>query len=254
MDAPRTLTLVVPVRDEEQRLPRFLEAIGQAPADLAHAGLELFEVLIVDDGSTDATVRLADAASGPGELVRVCATGDRRGKGAAMALGLSEAHGELVLVTDVDLSSPLGEAPKLLAAIRDGADLAIGSRSRAGAAVRRSPYRRLTSRAFNLLARGLTGLPFADTQCGFKLVRADVARLLVAERLVDGYCFDVELLMRARGAGLRVDEVPVIWLQDDNSSLRPAQAAWRMARDTAYLAWRLRLRGGARALPKAVSR
>jgi hypothetical protein len=106
--------------------------------------------------------------------------------------------------------------------------------------VERSLYRDAMSRLYNLLVRTLTGLPYRDTQCGFKLARTDVGRALVEEQAIERYAFDVEALLRARAAGVRVAEVPVIWNQDEDSRVTPIRTAVRMAADTAWIAFRLR--------------
>ena len=242
-----SLSLVIPAFNEERRIDALLDAVSDGAArDLAQGGLELTEVVVVDDGSTDATpARLAAAPP----AVRVV-TGPHRGKGAAVAAGVREAAGELVLIADVDLATPLAEAGKLHDALRGGAAVAVGSRSVAGAeVVGLTPRRMLAGRAFNSLARLTCGLAVRDTQCGFKLLPADVARTLLAEQLVEGFAYDVELLLRARTAGLRVAEVPVLWVHSRPSKLSMSRASPEMVRDLARLAWNFRLKPGRRARP-----
>src|SRR5215213_7575961 len=153
---------------------------------------------------------------------------------------------ETIVVDDGSLDSSadvLHQAGKLRAAIEDGADIAIGSRAIDPRRVTGIPLRRrLMGRAFNGLVRGLSGLPYRDTQCGIKLFRAPVARRLLAAQITPGFAFDVELLMRARRDGLRVDEVAIEYHHDPDSSIAAASASIGMARDVARLAWRLRRR------------
>jgi glycosyltransferase involved in cell wall biosynthesis len=236
-----TLSIVVPVYNERARLPRFLDtAAAHAMRHCRDAGLELEEIVVVDDGSTDGTEEVLHERAASDPLVKPVLMRANRGKGAVVAAGVRQASGDLTLVTDVDLSTPLGELPKLAAPIAAGAGLAIGSRALERDLVERSAYRDAMSRTYNWLVRALTGLPYRDTQCGFKLARTDVARSLVEGQLIERYAFDVETLLRARAAGVRVAEVAVAWEQDSDSRVTPLRTAVRMALDTAFIAHRLR--------------
>jgi dolichyl-phosphate beta-glucosyltransferase len=238
-----TISLVIPSYNEERRLPRLAAALRDSAADdLAAVGLDLVEAIVVDDGSLDTSsdVLRQEAATTPG-LTPLIRKGANEGKGAAVAAGTKLATGDLVLISDVDLATPLGEAGELYAAIAAGADIAIGSRALDPSLVTGIPLRRrVMGRAFNTLVRAVSGLPYRDTQCGFKLLRTRVARELLAEQVTPGFAFDVELLMRARRAGLRVTEVPVEYHHDPDSSIAAASASLRMAWDVARLAVRLR--------------
>lgn len=245
--APRpTLSLVIPAYNEEARLPALLETLrASAAAAVGEAGMELAEILIVDDGSADRTRQLLlEAAAGDSRLRPVLDYEDNRGKGAAFAAGVARARGDYVLLADVDLSTPLGELPKLTAAVRDGADIAIGSRAVEGAVVERGPvHRKVLGAAFNGAVRMLTGLRLRDTQNGFKLFPTEATKRLLAGQACPGFAFDVELLMLADRAGLRIAEVPILYMHDARSSVRVASASTQMLRDVAGLAYRLRLRG-----------
>jgi len=241
--AAASVSLVIPSYNEERRLPRLAAALREsAPRDLADAGLSLVEAIVVDDGSLDssADVLRQEEAMTPG-LAPVIREGRNEGKGAAVAAGVAIAAGELVLISDVDLAAPLVEARELYAAIEDGADGAIGSRAIDRGLVTGIPLRRrVMGRAFNGLVRTLSGLPYRDTQCGFKLFPTAVARRLLAEQLTPRFAFDVEILMRAGRSGLRVDEVPIEYHHDPDSSIAPARASAQMAWDVARLALKLR--------------
>ena len=246
-DPPRrvSLSLVIPAYNEEKRLPGLLEALRTGADAAAEASrLELLEVLVVDDGSSDGSRRiLAQAAKGDERLQAVLAYEENRGKGAAVAAGVARARGEYVLLADADLSTPLEELPKLTDALREGADVAVGSRHVPGAVVDRGPlHRKVTGGTFSGVVRLLTGLRVRDTQNGFKLFRTEDAQRLLAEQICPGFAFDVELLMRADRSGLRIAEVPVVYLHDSRSSVRVASASVEMLRDVTALAWRLRLR------------
>ena len=238
-----TVSLVIPSYNEERRLPRLLDALRTTAApDLARAGLELVEAIVVDDGSVDASADiLRDRAPDTPLLNAVVRTGDNEGKGAAIKAGVERARGELVLLSDVDLAAPLTEARTLLAALDGGADVAIGSRAIDPSVVTGIPLRRrVMGRVFNRLVRTVAGLPYSDTQCGFKLLGSDLARELMTEQLAPGFAFDVELLMRARRSGRVVAEVPIAYHHDPDSSIAAAGASYRMAWDVARLARRLR--------------
>lgn len=241
--APATLSLVIPAYNEEARLPALLDALkAGAEAAVADAGMELVEALIVDDGSTDRTAAmLTEAAEGNSRLKPVLDFEQNRGKGAAFAAGVARARGEYVLLADVDLSTPLGELRKLTAAIDGGADIAIGSRAVPGAVVERGPYhRKALGNTFNAAVRLLTGLHLRDTQNGFKLFPTEAAKRLLAQQTCPGFAFDVELLMRADRAGMRIAEVPILYLHDARSSVRVGSAGARMLWDVAGLSYRMR--------------
>jgi dolichyl-phosphate beta-glucosyltransferase len=239
------LSIVIPAYNEEVRLPALLEKLdaeaGKAAAD---ARMRLHEVLIVDDGSTDRTRDLLEAAEAQNERLRSVFAYDRnRGKGAAFAAGALRAEGDYVLLADVDLSTPLGELGKLTAAIEAGADIAIGSRAVAGAVVERGPaHRKLTGNAFNVAVRILTGLRVRDTQNGFKLFPTEAVQRYAAQQTCSGFAFDVELLMRADREGLRIAEVPILYTHDLRSSVRVASASSQMLLEVARLAYQVRLR------------
>lgn len=244
-----TLSLIIPAYNEETRLPDLLETLAtSAEGAVAEAGFELREMLVVDDGSADRTAALlAEAEPAHPKLQPVLGATENLGKGAAIAAGTRCAEGAYVLLADVDLSTPLEELHKLSAAIEAGADVAIGSRALDAGVVDRGPvHRKLMGKGFNGAVRLLTGLELRDTQCGFKLMPTSVAKQLLAEQICPGFSFDVELLMRAELAGMRIAEVPVVYVHDPRSRVRVVSASQRMLRDVGRLAYRLRLGQGRR--------
>jgi dolichyl-phosphate beta-glucosyltransferase len=249
-----TLSLVIPAYNEEARLPALLETLAdEADEAVSAAGMRLQEVLIVDDGSSDRTRQMLEAAGAADDRLKPVLEFDRnRGKGAAFAAGAAQAEGDYVLLADVDLSTPLGELSKLTAAIERGADVAIGSRAVPGAVVERGPlHRKVTGSSFNAAVRLLTGLRVKDTQNGFKLFPTEAVKRYATQQTSPGFAFDVELLMRAQRDGLRIAEVPILYLHDARSSVRVASASSQMLREVAGLAYRLRLRKGAEAADSA---
>jgi glycosyltransferase involved in cell wall biosynthesis len=206
-----SLTIVVPAYNEESRLPASLRTILEYLDSLA---LTFAEVIVVNDGSRDGTAKVALEAAAADARVRLVENPGNRGKGYAVRHGLREAKGDWVLFTDADLSAPIEELGKLTAAVeKSGADGAIGSRAidRSLIGVRQPIFREMSGRFFNLAMRAITGLPYRDTQCGFKLVSGKAAALLASKQQIEGFGFDVELLYIAKKHGLRILEVPVRW-------------------------------------------
>jgi len=204
----RSISIVIPAYNEEQRLPQTLKTVL---AYLASEPWDFAEVVVVDDGSRDRTVEAARSANGQ---VRVLRNPGNHGKGYSVRHGMLEAKGQWALFTDADLSAPIQELDKLWkAAEQTGAQVAIGSRAldRSLIGVHQSRARELSGIFFNLVVRLLTGLPYADTQCGFKLYRRDAAREIFPRQLLDGFGFDVEDLMIAKILGIAAVEVPVRW-------------------------------------------
>lgn len=234
-----TLTILIPAFNEERRLPRLFELLlTDACAAATSAGLELTEIVFVDDGSTDATSQLLSAAPDLGTRTRVITLPTNRGKGAAVKAGMLVAQGDRVLMTDVDLSTPLEDVGRLSLALA-GADLAIGSRSVAGSEVltRQPIHREKMGKLFNVLLRLLTGVPWRDTQCGFKLFdRARTQPLFELQR-VERFAFDAELCVNARRLGLNVAEVPVRWSDHPDTRVGLMGAPLEMGLDLIRIAW-----------------
>jgi dolichyl-phosphate beta-glucosyltransferase len=251
---PRVLSVVAPAYNEEHRLPGLLEELVREPQGwLAPTGLVLGEILVVDDGSSDDTARVLAAAAGRDRRVRGIALSEHRGKGAAARAGVLATVGDYVLVTDVDLSTPLDELPKLFAQLRSGADAAIGSRAAAGAelGLRQRRSRELLGKTLNLALRISTGLSFRDTQCGFKLFRGEAARTLFGLQQIDGYLYDAELCVNARRLELATVEVPVRWSHHPDTRVRLLRSVPAICRDLVKLAQLARTPAG-RVGPRAV--
>jgi glycosyltransferase involved in cell wall biosynthesis len=223
------LTIVVPAFNEAARIPSTLLELAEYCDQ--HGSVE---VLVVDDGSRDATAAQVEEFVRVHASFRLLRNPGNRGKGYSVRHGMLEAAGDWVLFTDADLSSPIAESAKLFAAVKDGPVGAIGSRAldRSLVGVHQAPLREWSGRAFNVVMRLVTGLPFRDTQCGFKLYRRDAARSIFSRQKLDGFGFDVEDLFIARKLGLRVVEVPVVWNNVEGTKVGPlsgARAFWDLA-------------------------
>jgi glycosyltransferase involved in cell wall biosynthesis len=206
-----TLSIVIPAYNEERRLPSTLEIIL---AWLDQGPYRDAEVLVIDDGSNDKTAAVVESRAATEPRLRLIRNPGNRGKGYAIRHGMLKAKGDWILFTDADLSAPIDEFPKLLAAAEaQGAAIAIGSRAldRSLIGVHQSQWREVSGIVFNQIMRMITGLPFADTQCGFKLFRRDAAQRVFPLQRLDGFSFDVEDLFVARTLGIHTIEVPVRW-------------------------------------------
>lgn len=225
-------------------IPAFNEAsrIGQtvrATLDYLQEVNPKNELIVVNDGSTDATGTIArEVLSGAKIAARLLENFPNRGKGAAVRTGLLAAQEAIGLFFDADLSTPLEETPKVVDPIASGEfDIAFGSRSLDRSLIgHHQPWRREQGgRVFNLLVRVATGLPFWDTQCGFKAFRLDVCRPILEAARIAGFAFDVELLYLAQRAGLRLREVPVRWNHHEGSKVHFVQDSLRMLREVVAL-------------------
>jgi dolichyl-phosphate beta-glucosyltransferase len=231
------ISVVIPAYNEAERLGSTLE---RAVDYLSRRNLS-YEVLVVDDGSRDRTVQVAEAFADRG--VRVIRHEQNRGKGAAIKTGVLASRGAEVLLSDADASTPIEQLEKLQRKLPE-APVVLGSRAVAGADIRQHQpiYREVMGKTFNLIIRlvGVHGLN--DTQCGFKLLEGKVAREIGAELTIDGFAYDVELVWLARRHGYRVVEVGVIWVDSPDSRVDPVRSSLAMLRDVVRM--RIRHSGG----------
>jgi dolichyl-phosphate beta-glucosyltransferase len=231
------LSVVIPCYNEEQRLPRTIEQIERY---LAARG-EPYEIVLVDDGSADGTRGVMDAAAARNPSVRLEFLPHNRGKGRALAQGVAAARGAEILVTDADLSTPIEELGKLQVALAAGAGVAIASRAMRESRVEVSQpfYRVLMGKVFNLIVQAVLLPGIWDTQCGFKLFRADVAKDAFGGLTTDGFGYDPEVLFRAKRRGVRITEVPVIWRNSAPTKVSPISSSLDMFKHVV----RVRFRG-----------
>lgn len=244
------LSIVVPAYNEESRLPKTLDSI------FAYLQVRPFraEVIVVDDGSSDRTSEIGSNRRQKYPNLRLISNGENRGKGFSVRHGMLEARGEIALFTDADLSTPIEEADKLLAALREGGyDAAIGSRAidRSLIEVHQSVIREQAGIFFNRLVRWIMGIELSDTQCGFKAFRTERTRIIFEQQRVERFGFDPEILFLAKRHGLRVAEIPVRWSHDAGTKVDVAADGIRMFLELLWIRWNA-VQGGyprARTLP-----
>jgi len=193
----------------------------------------------VNDGSMDDTARIVREYASRHPTLRLLENPGNRGKGYSVRNGVLHAHGDMLLFSDADLSSPITEADKLFAAIDHGADIAIGSRwVKAELQIKRQPlYRQLLGRVFNLALRLILGLNFKDTQCGFKAFTRDAAQKIFPLQRIERWGFDPELLYLASKCGLAVAEVPVAWSHREGTRINPMLDGIRMLGEILVIRW-----------------
>jgi len=231
------LSIVIPAYNEALRIGNTLVKVRQYLESRNYSG----ELIVVDDGSTDSTPDLLREFQSRYPVVRVLRHEPNRGKGFTVRRGVLEARGEFVLFTDTDLSAPIEETNKLLAALESsGADATVGSRAlkRRLIGVHQPWFREFAGRCFNLLVRLFTGLNIRDTQCGLKLFRRASTRRAFELQRVEGFGFDPELLFLIERLGGRIVEVPVRWNDNPQTKIRFLRDATRMFLDLVALRWR----------------
>lgn len=234
IDAAPELSIIIPAYNEEPRLPATLDRI----AAYIRASGRATEIIVVDDGSRDRTASVAESLREKIPSLRVVPNGANRGKGYSVRHGILEARGRLVLFTDADLSAPIEEADKLLRAL-DTHDVAIGSRAldRSLIEVHQSPFREFAGIVFNSLVRLSLGLPFVDTQCGFKAFRREKCRILFEQQRIERFGFDPELLFLAKRHGLTAVEIPVRWAHSTATRVSMFRDSLRMFLEVLEIRW-----------------
>jgi dolichyl-phosphate beta-glucosyltransferase len=248
-----TYSIVIPAYNEGQRLAPTLERVL---AYVRQQGWEA-EVIVVNDGSSDNTAEIVREFGAKNPRLRLVENPGNRGKGYAVRNGMLNAHGEIIVFSDADLSSPIEEMPKLLQALAAGADIAIGSRwLRPELQLhRQSLHRQLFGRIFNGLNRLILGLQFKDTQCGFKAFTRKAAQTILPLQQIERWGFDPEILFLARKFGFRVDEIAVRWAHVGGTRINPLMDGARMFQEMVRIRWNDmtgKYDGGAAASPRPV--
>jgi glycosyltransferase involved in cell wall biosynthesis len=232
---PPTHSIVIPAYNERARIRATLDRV------LAHVGDRQWdaEILVINDGSRDDTAQIVEGYAAQHAHVRLLQNPGNRGKGYSVRNGMLHASGEIMLFTDADLSSPIEEADKLFAALNKGADVAIGSRwLRAELQTQRqSLHRQLFGRVFNLALRIVLGLPYRDTQCGFKAFTRRATQAIFPLQHIERWGFDPEILFLARKFGLKVEEVPVQWAHSEGTRINPLRDGIRMFMEMLKVRW-----------------
>jgi dolichyl-phosphate beta-glucosyltransferase len=230
-----TYSIVVPAYNESARLGASLEKILGYIAQQNWSA----EVIVVNDGSRDDTAEIVRRLAQSNPALRLVENPGNRGKGYSVRHGMLQAHGGVVIFSDADLSSPIEELPKLLNALSNGADIAIGSRwLQSETQTQRQPlHRQLFGRIFNLMLRITLGLHFKDTQCGFKAFQRQAVQKIFPLQKIERWGFDPEILFLARKFGFRVQEVPVAWAHSGGTRIHPLTDGSRMFWEMLRIRW-----------------
>jgi len=228
-------SIVIPAYNEAGRIPATLQAVVECVRQNRWSA----EIIVVNDGSTDATAEVVQHIARSAPELRLIENPGNRGKGYSVRAGLLQAFGEIVMFTDADLSAPMEEAQGLFDAIANGADIAIGSRwlETKRQTIRQPFYRRFFGRCFNAVTRLVMGLPFADTQCGFKAFTRDAAQTIFQLQTIERWGFDPEILFIALKRGYRIREVPVSWAHDERSRVSYLKDGLQMLKEIAIVRW-----------------
>jgi glycosyltransferase involved in cell wall biosynthesis len=229
------LSIVIPAFNESARIEQTLARVMECVETRGWNA----EVLVVDDGSSDDTAEIVQRWMRRYSRLNLVKNPGNRGKGYSVRNGLLQAAGEVVMFTDADLSAPMEEAERLMNAIEGGADVAIGSRwmDRTRQTIHQPLYRRFFGRCFNRLTRTVMGLPFKDTQCGFKAFRRPAAQVIFRLQRIERWGFDPEILFIARKLHFRISEVPVTWGHDERSRISYLKDGVKMLEELASIRW-----------------
>jgi dolichyl-phosphate beta-glucosyltransferase len=232
---PPQFSIVIPAYNEGARLSDSLRKV----LTYVHAQVWDAEVVIVNDGSRDNTAEIVRDFAAKDPIVRLVENPGNRGKGYSVRNGMLNASGEILIFSDADLSSPIEESSKLIQALQNGADIAIGSRwLRAETQIQRQPlHRQIFGRIFNLLLRLTLGLHFKDTQCGFKAFKRPAAQAIFPLQKIERWGFDPEILFLARKLGFTVKEVPVLWGHSGGTRINPIVDGFRMFTEMLRVRW-----------------
>ncbi|MBB5063834.1 dolichyl-phosphate beta-glucosyltransferase [Granulicella mallensis] len=227
------LSIIIPAFNEHARIEGTLERVMSCVQKLGWDA----EVLVVDDGSTDETVAIVQHWMETHSRLHLVKNPGNRGKGYSVRNGLLQAAGDIVMFTDADLSSPIEEAERLFAALDAGADVAIGSRwlDKQKQTVHQPLYRRFFGRCFNAVTRLAIGLPFKDTQCGFKAFKREAAQTIFRLQTIERWGFDPEILFIAQRLKYRISEVPVTWGHDERSRISYLKDGMKMLEEMAEI-------------------
>jgi len=231
------LSIVVPAYNEEKRIENPLDRVVRYLRD----HYDQWELIYSDDGSTDGTYEKLRKLQEVYPEIEVVRSAKNRGKGSAVRAGMLAASGNIILFSDADFSTPIEETKRLFAYLQNGYDIAIGSRglSDSNVEVHQAWPREMMGKIFNTFLRSLLPLEFMDTQCGFKMFTRKAANVILPRMHLDGFAFDVEMLIIAQVNRLRIAEVPVVWRNVLESRVHPIRNSLEMLRDVLKVRYRL---------------
>ena len=211
------LSIVIPAYNEALRIGRTLERIDEYLKEYE----PFYEIIVVDDGSHDDTEKVVRETAKKHTATVLLQNGMNKGKGHSVKRGILSSRGRFVLMSDADLSTPIEEIGKLFKELEEGYDIAVGSRSVSGSQIlkKQAWYRQLMGKIFNKIVQVVAVPGIRDTQCGFKLFKGDAARRVFARQRIERFAFDVEALYLAKKMGLRIREVPVVWVNSPDSKV-----------------------------------
>lgn len=230
------LSVVIPAYNEESRIALTLEHLS------SYLGRQDYpwEIIVADDGSADATASIVSEWASSNSRVKLVPL-DHRGKGWAVQQGMLAARGEYRFLCDADLSMPVEQLGRFLSQTDESPDIVLGSREMPDSRRIGEPVRRhLMGRVFNLIIRLLAVPGIRDTQCGFKLFKAETTAPLFESQVLEGFAFDVEILCLARVFGLEIREIAIDWHYREGSKVRPVRDSFRMVRDVLSVRSRLK--------------
>ena len=235
MSSHPKLSIIIPAYNESVRIEGTLERVMQCVETERWDA----EVLVIDDGSTDDTASVVGRWMDRYDRLHLIKNPGNRGKGYSVRNGLLQAAGDIVMFTDADLSAPMEEAGRLIDALDAGADVAIGSRwmDRARQTIHQPLYRQFFGRCFNAITRGVMGLPFKDTQCGFKAFKRPAAQVIFRLQRIERWGFDPEILFIARKLRFSITEVPVTWGHDERSRMSYLKDGMKMLEEMGVIRW-----------------
>jgi dolichyl-phosphate beta-glucosyltransferase len=223
------ISVVIPAYNEAGRILPTIRRIDEYCRDR----FEGLEIIVVDDGSRDGTRDVVKDEQEKTASLRCEGYGENRGKGYAIRHGVEASTGDIILVSDADLSTPIEEVEKLLVSYDEGYDIVIGSRAleESDIVVRQPWWREIMGKTFNKFVRFLFAVDFKDTQCGFKLFRGERGREIFRRATIDRFAYDVEVLFLARKAGVKIKEAPIRWVNSPASKVNPVTDSLQMLKD-----------------------
>jgi dolichyl-phosphate beta-glucosyltransferase len=223
------ISVIIPAYNESARILSSLRRLD----DYLNARFRGFELIVVNDGSSDTTEDVILRARKEIPSIHYAGYQENRGKGYAIRQGVALSTGDIILISDADLSTPIEEVEKLLVHYDDGYHVVIGSRGLEGSSilVRQPWWREIMGKTFNMMVRMLLLKGFKDTQCGFKLFHGNAGRELFRDTMVDRFAYDIEVLSLAVRAGYKIKEVPIKWLNSPHSTVKPLRDSFQMAKD-----------------------